>query len=111
MSVLERTDSPGLYVYWCPGCGYCHHIKTKEYNTDPAHHPQWEWNGDMDKPTCSPSFLIGGAKRCHSFIHDGKIEYLQDCDHDLKGTTVDMADMDTLEEIAQRNSLRCAKGD
>lgn len=28
--------------------------------------------------------------RCHSYVRDGKIEFLGDCFHDLKNTTVEL---------------------
>lgn len=33
---------------------------------------------------------------CHSFVTDGKIQFLSDCTHDLAGQTVDMVDIDTM---------------
>ena len=59
---------------------------------------KWEFNGDMDKPTFSPSILSkwpgpGSVKICHSFVRDGKIQFLADCTHDLKGQTVDLPDV------------------
>lgn len=32
--------------------------------------------------------------RCHSFITDGKIQYLSDCFHELAGQTVDLPEID-----------------
>lgn len=29
---------------------------------------------------------------CHSFVTDGKIQFLNDCFHSLKGQTVDLPD-------------------
>jgi hypothetical protein len=55
--------------------------------------PQWIFNGDVDKPTFTPSLLVFGSvpeKRCHSFITDGKILFLDDCFHELKGQTVEI---------------------
>jgi len=31
--------------------------------------------------------------RCHSFVRDGRIEFLSDCTHALKGQTVDLPDL------------------
>ena len=31
---------------------------------------------------------------CHSFITDGKIQFLSDCTHDLAGKTVELPDID-----------------
>ena len=56
---------------------------------------RWEFNGDTERPTFSPSMLIPGAPdscfvREHFFVRDGKIEYLSDCDHAMAGMTVDL---------------------
>lgn len=58
----------------------------------------WDFNGDLSNPTVSPSILVKhptGDKWnvCHSFIKDGKIQYLPDCTHDLAGETIDMANV------------------
>ena len=60
----------------------------------------WEFNGDMDSQTFSPSILVEypkenpktGHVREHFFITNGKIHYLKDCNHDMAGKTVDMID-------------------
>jgi len=49
----------------------------------------------MDKPTFAPSLLCNGhdpALRCHSFVRDGRIEFLPDCQHALAGQTVELPD-------------------
>ena len=58
---------------------------------------RWQFNGNFDSPTFSPSMLIyndGYHKKEHFFVTDGKIIYLSDCDHDLAGKTIDMVDCD-----------------
>jgi len=72
-------------VFFCPGCQSHHPYRIKGQN------PVWKWNGNMEKPTFSPSLLVHGslpAHRCHLFLRDGMIEFLSDCHHDLKGKTV-----------------------
>ncbi len=58
----------------------------------------WTFNGDMEKPTLSPSYMTGfdnyKKNLCHSFIKDGKIQFLGDCFHELKGQTVELPDID-----------------
>ena len=49
---------------------------------------KWTWNGDKVKPTFSPSIVVQGTKRCHSFVTDGLIQFLSDCSHELAGKTV-----------------------
>jgi len=88
MSRFYRIDSPesSLICFHCPGCGYGHAVRIK------GSEPVWQWNGDLNKPTFSPSLLVNGTwaeKRCHSFIRDGKIQFLGDCFHHLKGQTVE----------------------
>lgn len=60
---------------------------------------RWSFNGDTKKPTFSPSMVIqpdpsGHFVREHFFVEDGKIKYLDDCDHNLAGQTVDMVDIE-----------------
>lgn len=55
----------------------------------------WTWNGSTDAPTLRPSVLTQGHReegpfRCHSWITDGQAQFLDDCDHALRGTTVDL---------------------
>jgi hypothetical protein len=78
----------------CPGCGYWHVVPVRPIETRPS----WEFNGDFDKPTFSPSILMtttykGQEIRCHSFVKDGKIQFLSDCTHELAGQTVDLPDL------------------
>jgi hypothetical protein len=82
-------------VFHCPGCGYSHpfHIDGKFHSTGQS----WEWNGEMDKPTFRPSLGVNmsdPAYRCHSFVTDGKIQFLQDSFHHLAGQTVDIPEAD-----------------
>jgi hypothetical protein len=54
--------------------------------------PTWEWNGDTENPTLSPSIktwvdLPNGPHICHSFIRNGMAEYLPDSTHEFAGQT------------------------
>lgn len=55
----------------------------------------WTWNGDTEKPTLRPSVLtkIGERVRCHTWVNDGKAQFLDDCSHELRGQTVDMLEV------------------
>lgn len=77
------------HVIKCPGCDVTHVIDTR-----------WDFNGDMDKPTFKPSLLVqyewgdeNEERRCHSFITDGNIRYLNDCTHELVGQTVELPEI------------------
>lgn len=59
----------------------------------------WTWNGDLERPTFRPSILsrtadASGEIRCHSYVTDGRIEFLGDCSHELAGQTVDLLNVD-----------------
>lgn len=79
----------------CPGCGFAHIL-----NVDPAHRPSWTFNGKLDLPTLFPSinatrkFPSGRpTERCHSWVRDGRIEFLSDCTHALAGKTVELPEL------------------
>lgn len=74
------------YVFFCPGCKGIHMIRTK------GDRPKWTWNESLDEPSCQPSLLVGPGTsyQCHSFIKAGRIEFLNDCWHGLKGQTVEI---------------------
>jgi len=105
------------YLFWCPGCNEHHQVWVGQ----PGRY-SWDFDGDMDRPTFSPSLLLttghhsSGHKpgdrcwcdynrehpddpspfrcgRCHSFVRGGRIEFLADCTHDLAGQTVDLPDL------------------
>lgn len=56
----------------------------------------WTFNGDFEHPTFSPSILVNDDRaapdlpRCHSFVRDGRIQFLGDCTHALAGKTVEL---------------------
>jgi hypothetical protein len=103
MSKLIKIEGgrPGEFVFQCPGCGVGHSVLT-----DTSQKPCWQFNGSFKRPTFSPSILVEGHYTrdedgtlthevviCHSFVRDGKIEFLWDCTHKLAGKTVDMEDV------------------
>lgn len=97
-SISLGTDGSGL-AFWCPGCEEMHQIPT-------AGPKAWKFNGDLERPTFSPSVLItckwskqnetGETMKdqcCHFFIEDGQFRFLNDCTHKLAGVTMPMADL------------------
>lgn len=89
----KEYHHPQLLI-WCDGCGWEHALNPQVHT----------FNGDFNNPTFSPSLLQNhDPKRvCHSFVVDGKIQYLGDCFHSLAGQTLELKDVD--EMIAQRES-------
>lgn len=80
-----------LYIFWCPGCKRVH-----PYNVNRKERPCWQFNGDTEKPTFTPSLLVEPnypKHRCHLFLTEGKIHYCGDCFHELAGKVVDMVDV------------------
>lgn len=101
MKIIPVNDADGKQYgrrFYCPGCDDYHDVGLG-----------WKYNNNPEIPTLSPSVLVTGKHydhktdkwsdvRCHSFVRDGKIQYLNDCHHDLKGQTVEMRDI-IVEEI------------
>jgi hypothetical protein len=82
---------PYGWAFRCPACNEEHVLKG------------WTFNGNADRPTFSPSVLVsyngadadaangaGLPSRCHSYVREGRIQFLPDCSHALKGQTVDL---------------------
>ena len=85
------------YAVRCPACdaaglGHAHVFAART-----ADGRGWSFNGDVERPTFSPSMLAtctygedGRKTVCHSFVRDGRVEYLADCTHALAGQTIDL---------------------
>lgn len=77
------------YLYKCLGCGYEHAFALR---SEGGCH---DFNMDLENPTVIPSLLEINVpnKTCHSFIRDGKIQYLNDCWHSLRGQTIELPEI------------------
>jgi len=66
------------------------------YRIIPVHGSHgWQWNGDVERPTLSPSILTKNQMGvCHSFVRDGQIQFLADCTHEYAGQTLDLLEVD-----------------
>ena len=87
-----RVASNAYLLFRCPGCLMPHMIK---FGEGPG--PTWHWDGNQENPTVTPSLLnrrtVGPQDIetvCHLFITNGKLEFLSDCTHHLKGQTVEI---------------------
>lgn len=101
MKIGKGYDEKHEFMFFCPGCQCAHWFNTKV----------WTYNGNAEKPTIRASILMTGKrditdeeadrimkgekldipeKRCHSFVTDGMIRFLDDCTHDMKGQTVEL---------------------
>lgn len=93
--LLPITNSPGKYVFYCPGCQDYHTIDTISSQYTEGH----ELTGTLSRPTIYPSILSRGDKqegkpRCHSFITKGKIRFTRDTEHKLAGKTTTLKPID-----------------
>ena len=105
----KNYDGTDYFVIECPACECGHMFDNK-----------WEFNGDIEKPTFHPSLLVRSGHYmkehkgecwctynrnhpeenntyncciCHSFVIDGKIQYLNDCTHAMAGQSIELEDI------------------
>lgn len=105
-----EEEAKGIMAIMCPACK-CHHMIATSpaypFNKGTVREAIWNFNGDMDNPTFSPSLLITTpevkdeeytipATVCHSHIINGQIEFCGDCTHELNGQTVPLPEVDAI---------------
>lgn len=78
-----------IYEHRCPGCNNKHLIPNYDNK------PHWDFNGDFDRPTFTPSVRHSWSedKVCHYFIKDGHIQYCNDCTHNMSGQIVELPEL------------------
>lgn len=82
-------DGSGVLVF-CPGCKCGHKFDSR-----------WAFNGSLELPTFTPSMLVesqGDGVRCHSYVTSGRIQFLEDTTHELRGQTVDLPAVAQMQE-------------
>lgn len=101
---LRQVNDHGVeynaLMFVCPGCvaggpeGY-EGLHMLPVNCGDVHQPSWDFNGDMERPTLSPSILTQGGyvEVCHSYLKDGVFEFLSDSTHPLSGQKVPIPDL------------------
>lgn len=87
--------SDNVFAFHCPGCEYGHAVAVNGARMENG--AAWQWNGSLGAPTFQPSLLInkdlqGDSPRCHSFVKNGRIQFLNDSTHKLAGQTVELPD-------------------
>lgn len=86
MIEYDLDDTKGKrYQFYCPGCK-CYH--SFDVRIDGGR-PTWYFNGDMEKPTFTPSLLYPD-RVCHLYLTNGVIHYLPDCTHALAGKSIEL---------------------
>jgi len=116
-----RLCEGNLVMFWCPGCDGAHSVSVNSgipgrdwaFNGDgdkPTFSPsvlvtstKLTEKGDLDidqwrkdgYPKHEDGFKFDSKPSvCHSFVTDGRIQFLGDCTHALAGQTVDLPDFD-----------------
>lgn len=82
---------------WCVGCRHPHSVPVRQTG-DHEPRPSWEFDGNLESPTMRPSLLVNGPGKhhhpsgpiCHSWITNGRIQFLPDSTHDHAGQTLDL---------------------
>ena len=104
LSPKLRRIEEGVIQHWCPACNGRHN-----FWVNPTKNPtgsSWMWDGNVDRPTFSPSMhifvkpwtdeetgkTIPGKTICHYFVSEGRISYCSDSSHTLSGQTIDLPD-------------------
>jgi hypothetical protein len=96
----ETTEATHVELHM-PGPFSCRMIPVMPWNKTREGTGCWSWNGDTEKPTLKPSILTkGGSPRdndvycCHTFVTDGKVQFLPDSTHEFSGQTVDLLEVE-----------------
>lgn len=86
---FDRNDKQAGWMFECPGCRGYHVVDDR-----------WLFNGDVNAPTFHPSInnRIDYAEPtrspmiCHLWVTNGKLQFINDCTHELAGQTIPMPD-------------------
>jgi hypothetical protein len=90
------------FAHWCPACKTMHAFAVSKPFSNGA---KWRFDGNLESPTFEPSMNIAigpypygeGEKpridRCHYFLHNGVIQYLADCTHEMTNTSIALPDL------------------
>ncbi len=97
------------WCFMCQGCGHMHYLPTPDAHV-PGDTLIWGFNGDVDKPTFSPSLMLKTGKYadpnfddegapelstvCHSIVTDGMIHFCGDSTHHLSGQTLELPEIE-----------------
>ena len=92
LRVYDHEGANGYALFFCPACDSPHAVRVN------THGSGWGWNGSVDAPTLTPSVFSNQHRdcpdlpACHSFVTEGRIQFLADCTHAMAGQTVDLPD-------------------
>lgn len=95
--LTDQTGTRTTFVFWCPGCEDVHPYRVARGGSEGPEFPVWTFNGDLERPTFTPSLLVNGSghgKRCHLFLTDGVLNFCADSAHALAGKSTPCPDWD-----------------
>ena len=98
----------------CPACNLEHEFRVDleehgKWKNEFGDKDVWEFNGNYDSPTFSPSMLANKNNFdvykpiCHSIVKNGVWEFLDDCTHEMAGQDVPMIPPDPDMSWKKRN--------
>lgn len=106
---LRSVESQGVryqaLMFVCPGCAELGGVGNTGLHMLPVNSteksPSWDWDGNIESPTLSPSILTRTAPYvdgvptgvCHSFLRNGVFEFLDDCTHSMAGKSIPMVEL------------------
>lgn len=96
-TVIQDGHEYQALAFVCPGCNNNLHMLPVLGDVPPGK-PRWDFDGNFDAPTLSPSILTRMYKAtgefiCHSFLKGGIFEFLSDCTHEHAGKQVPIPDL------------------
>lgn len=92
-SKIAKIDDDCI-AWYCLGCRHLHPVQINRPANDPTAH-SWAWNGDVIKPSFSPSIVtrMAANQLCHCFVVGGTVKYLKDCTHHYADQTIELPDI------------------
>lgn len=98
--MTKLYQSGDRFYFWCPGCKEPHFFQT-------AGTPAWQFNGDLENPTFTPSLMITTRRGdhdhvCHLFLIQGHLNFFAYCSHEYRAQTVPLPDWEREENAMHR---------
>ena len=113
---VRLSSGAVAWAFVCPGCGNEHSMRVNG-----PQKPGWEFDGNVENPTFKPSILmmtgpypdgmarVGQTDVCHSFVREGQIQFLSDCTHARKNSTMELPDIS--EDVLKMHEARWKESD
>lgn len=97
------------YCIWCQGCKCSHFFPT---DTEVGKGHTWTFSGSLESPTFKPSLRLyyihpetkAEVTTCHCIVTGGKIQFCGDCEHELKGQTLNLEDIPDSYQLAYKDA-------